>query len=282
MSGFRIPGPVCQAVSLLDINDGTLCCWKTPYAPPAGTCVGSPDAYMSLFRGQNDFFWGVDSFSSPTDKIGKLTRYEQVAKSAGQAPRFWGRYISGAGFTLKEAEYLWKNSCSILTIFNEPKNVAGSLKGKFKDGEKEANRAIKIAANLGVTPGVCIYADIETEYQPTQEWIEGWAETMYDSHYSGGFYCNPQSSNFSDPFCKAYNNNDKVASSYIYSSEPEKNAWKGPASQAPTTFAPSTMPCNPQTVVWQYAEAWNYVSTTKDPWGVDEDLATADAYFVMW
>lgn len=212
---------------------------------------------------------------------GRQTRYELVTASAGQAPIFWGRYISGGcKVTIREAEFLWKNSCSVLTIFNDPYNGAGSLKGGLNEGVKDAKQAIKAAQDLGITPGVCIYADIETEYEPTADWIRGWAETMYDSHYSGGFYCNTQSANFTTPYCNAYNGDLRVASAYIYSSEPELNSWKGPRANAPKTFAPSAMTCNQQAAVWQYAEAWIY--NPNDQFGVDEDLATADAYFRMW
>lgn len=227
--------------------------------------------------------WGVDSANSANSSTGGQTLFDNITQLAGRAPEFWGRYIgSSFSLTATEAEFLHGKSCKILVIYNGAHNSPSSVQGGFTEGANDANRAITAAKAVGVPAKVWIYADIEAGWNPTAEWFQGWSDTMSSSQYggAGGIYGDPIPANaahFNTPYCAAFHSDPRMqgtgdSAALIFSSEPEPGCTS--AASAPT-FAPASPPCNPNTVIWQYAE--NCFGGL-----VDQDLATDFGLTSMW
>jgi hypothetical protein len=217
--------------------------------------------------------------------IESQTLFAVIKQKAGQAPAFWGRYIGGrSALTAGEVEFLHGANSKILVIYNGALDNSTSVRGGFHEGVNDANRAIAAAQALGVPGGTWIYADIEASWRPTPEWFKGWSKTMHNSHFggAGGVYCNPSpanSANFNAPYCAAFNSEPTMQgqgthAAYVFSSEPERRDGCTTAAEAPA-FAPDNPPCNPNTVIWQYAE--NCFGGL-----VDEDLADDAGFASMW
>ena len=242
-----------------------------------------------IIRGQWGYVmatsWGVDS-ALAADKIvdsDNQTLFDLVRQQCGQEPAFWGRYIGGRyALTATEAQFLHNGGCKILVIYNGARDRSSSVQGGFQEGANDANKAIAAAQALGVPFGVWIYADVEAGWKPTSDWFQGWSDTMFNSQFgdAGGIYGDPHKTNagnFNVPYCNAFNSDSSMQgtdddAAYIFSSEPEPGCTT--AAQAPP-FAPDMPPCNPNTVIWQYAE--NCVGGR-----VDEDLANDAGFASMW
>jgi hypothetical protein len=225
--------------------------------------------------------WGVDSANKANSQAHGQTLFDYIAQVAGQAPKFWGRYI-GSSFSLdgSEAQFLHGKGCKILVIYNGAHNSPMSVQGGFNEGANDANRAISAAQTLGIPHGIWIYVDVESNWSPTSDWFRGWSDTMFHSRYgrAGGVYGNPLPANaahFNTPYCRAFNSDPNMqgdAAALIFSSEPEPGCTS--AAGAPT-FAPASPPCNPNAVIWQYAE--NCFGGL-----FDEDLANDVGLASMW
>ena len=228
-------------------------------------------------------FWGVDSAQPANSMVQNQTLFDFITEQCGQAPAFWGRYIGGRfALTAEEEKFLHDKGCRILVVYNGTRNSPRSVQGGFAEGANDANKAIAAAQTLGIPGGVWIYADVESGWTPTPEWFEGWSDTMLNSQFggAGGIYGNPHktnAANFNVPYCNAFNGDPNMRgtdqdAAYIFSSEPEPGCTT--AAQAPE-FAPDMPPCNPNTVIWQYAE--NCFGGR-----VDEDLANDAGFQSMW
>jgi len=231
-------------------------------------------------------YWGVDTCAPANSMVGAQTLFDYVTQQAGAAPSFWGRYLgTGCTLTAAEAAFLHSKNCKILLIYFD--TTATGVRGSYQDGQNDANKAIGYADGLNVPGGVAIYADIEAGWQPSQAWIQGWSDAMFDSKYAGagGFYANTLSqapAYFNNAYCAAFNADDKMQISVglIYASEPEPGCTG--ASNAPA-FAPASPPCNPGAVVlWQYAENCYAVPNANGLGAFDEDIANATGWYYMW
>lgn len=298
MAGHRTPGPVCEGSASVHTRHGTLC--LADLLPPApiglgrfphmGSDLTVAAAWVKQFISKAGLYWGVDSAVAANAAVGlargphhtRITLFERIAKLALRKPDFWGRYIGGHyALTATEADFLLAQGCSILVIYNGAYDDAKSVRGGSKEGVNDAKKAIAAATALGVPKSTYIYADIESGWRVTAKWLEGWSDTMHDSDFggAGGVYANPLPLNaphFNVPYCQAFNDDenmrgkDGVRGGYIYSSEPEPGCGR-----IPHHFAPATPPCNPNTVIWQYAESC-YGGL------VDQNLANDIGYWSMW
>ncbi|GEM_PF-1742635 len=228
-------------------------------------------------------YWGVDSCAAANSMVGSQTLFDYVAQQAGSAPAFWGRYIgSSCSLTAAEVSFLHGKNCKILVVYFD--TTAQSVSGNYQSGVNDATGAINAAQALGVPRGVVIFADIESSWHPSTQWIQGWSDTMFDSIYAGagGLYANTlsQFSTFDGAYCPAFSNDFKIQASvgFIWASEPEPGCTS--ASNAPA-FAPATPPCNDGAVVaWQYAE--NCFAQPGGLGAVDEDLITPTLWYHLW
>ena len=284
-SGVYSPGQLLQPAfgsALLANSDSTIASVSVPTFTLACAVPAQPVGLTDRI------WWGVDSSNTADHKVGKkMSLFEYISEKAGQPPAFWGRYIGGNGklaapLTSSEAAFLHSKGCKILVLYNGATNSATSVRGGYKEGQKDANNAIAAAVAIGVPAGVWIYGDTETNWQVTVEWFKGWSDTMYASGYggAGGIYgnCMPtNASGFNTPYLKACKEDDIMrmdGQALIFGSHPEithsttaKNAPKyGPA-------APEGL--KSRVVIWQYVEGvFNGF--------VDEDLATELGFQSMW
>ncbi len=299
MPGHRAPGPTCEGSTPVRTQPGTLCLAES--RPPAsvglgkfanlGTDLAAGFAWLKTLLTGVGIHWGVDSAMPANAQVAgpagaheqRPMLFERLSALAGRAPEFWGRYIGGHySMTAAEARFLHGQGCRVLMIYNGAHDSAASVRGGYPQGVHDAQAAISSANALGVAAGTFIYADIESGWRVTADWIRGWSDTMYDSEFggAGGIYANPMpqnAPNFNNPYCQAFNADAKMRGlaghhgAYIYSSEPEP----GCGVPGPNRFAPATAPCNPNTVVWQYAEGC-YGGL------VDQDLANDVGLWSMW
>lgn len=244
-----------------------------------------------------DTYWGVDSASSTTSKVGVKghpTLFEFVTDKMGQMPDFWGRYVGGSfGLTKEEASYIHTKSdgqTRILVVYNGAHNSKASVGGGFAAGQKDALKAIARAKKVGVPADVWIYGDIEPGWHCAADWFRGWWDTMRQSQYGGmgGIYENPlkwNAKNFSDPYTKAYKGDSPFIfqdspglGRYLWSQQPQK-AKKGPG-EIDFGFAPAEPPgMAGMTVLWQYAIDCKL--GTKHGL-IDMNLADQRGYNSMW
>src|SRR4051812_10626923 len=156
-------------------------------------------------------YWGVDSAAKVNANVaweGKkhLTLYDYVVSKLKRTPDFWGGYVGGRyEITSEMIEYIFKRSegqCRILIVYNGAHDSVHSVRGKYAEGARDAEKAIAAAVRVGVPPGVMIWGDVEGAWQPTVDWFQGWAETMYKSRYAGmgGIYCRPNIPQFYNPY----------------------------------------------------------------------------------
>lgn len=239
----------------------------------------------------NKIYWGVDSLmpANSTSKVpGGQTLYDFVA-SKERAPDFWGRYIvgiKGQVLTKAEAGFLLKKKCRILPIFNGI--TARSVKGNRAVGASHAKQAIAAAAGLGIPHHTYLYANIEVLWKPSKDWMLGWWEEMFSSHYggAGGFYCSPAPFNswFNTPYKKAMAETKKSGRVLniryfcpLFASGPLKGCA---ASRTSTPFKPFRSPANPDsTALWQYAINCHKVGKH----GLfDKDFANERGYRSLW
>ncbi|HWO74694.1 MAG TPA: glycoside hydrolase domain-containing protein [Bacillus sp. (in: firmicutes)] len=129
-----------------------------------------------------DVVWSVDSASLTTENLLACVR-----EHVGQ-PKVWGRYLEDKddvsyGLKKEEVQLLLSEGISILLIYNHFNDARG-----YENGKNEAAGAVKLAKNLGVPPGVALFADIEPGYPVDEAFIRGWYDGLSASDYHPGIY----------------------------------------------------------------------------------------------
>lgn len=211
------------------------------------------------------------------------TLFDVVARLAGRAPAFWGRYIGregGGNLDQGETIFLHTRACKILVVYA---GTTAHTVGTTRDGSEHAARAIAIAHGLGVPGGVWIYANTERAWSPTADFFMGWSDAMRSSHYggAGGVYGDTgtapeQATHFNTPYCLAYTGDPRMqGASYVWANQPSK-ACDLLAAHAPA-FGPIIPPCHPPTVIHQYAVECVFGGAV-----VDLDLANAVGFASLW
>jgi hypothetical protein len=146
-----------------------------------------------------------------------------------------------------------------------------------------------MASFLGCKNSVFIYADLEWDYQPSKEWIEGWWSRMksWMGVGCGGFYCTPVANNFNFPipYCKAVtDSSDPLTFRRLWAESPDtKDMWyvpKGPLNLSTIDFKPDQPPCENVSALWQYFKNHGDKFPTDEL--PDLDLAIDQAWDVMW
>jgi hypothetical protein len=228
--------------------------------------------------------WGVDSArSSNTPALdGATLAFDAVTNRAGQPPEFWGRYIGGNySLTATEAAFLHAANCKILLTYNGTSNSAGSVQGGFAEGQQDAATAIAAAQALTVPAGTAIYADVEGDWNPTSDWIRGWATAVAAANFTPGLYCDPtHGSTFDIAYCVASAAEPIVTGMYLWALHPEPNPQCMAAGAAPA-FGPYTPSCGGNSFLWQYTEdCWEDLLGVRQ--GIDMDQANDSAFNAMW
>jgi hypothetical protein len=211
-------------------------------------------------------------------------------------------------------DYIFKRSegqCRILIVYNGAHDNDHSVRGKYAEGARDADKAISAAVRIGVPPGVMISGDVEGAWQPSADWFRSWAETMYKSRYAGmgGIYCRPNIPQFYNPYTEAVKRTglghmslpmhplakkpkdvwmdvilpeppDKMR--LLWGTRPQQRKWSEP-SKDKFVFAPAEPPQLPGRVaLWQYHIDFLKQSSTSKYGLIDMDLADERAYARMW
>lgn len=218
-------------------------------------------------------YWGVDSCTPASASF-----LSEIESATGGTPTFWGRYLPSNSIcpngylTPTEVSFLHGKGIKILPIVND---WNFSELTTYDQGVAAANHCIALAENNGygvsVPAGTMIALDLETE-NPNYAWVQGFADTMFNSAYVGALYCNQP--DVSTEVCLALtgsiehgiSGDGDVADMLIYGTEPNPG-WTTKAG-APA-WGPDTMPCGVTVAVWQY-----FTTSSSNP-DYDEDLATS-------
>lgn len=150
---------------------------------PATDIISSPPILTSLP------ILGVDSYipANNTQYLsGGKTFYDAVSNKLQTHIDFWGRYI-GASNALdgKEVSYLHDRRCKVLVIYN--KNTAASVARSGDDAAQPDISSAKMSAN-GIPRHVTIYANIDSNMNPSVDWLVGWLTGMFNWRGSAGLY----------------------------------------------------------------------------------------------
>nr|WP_319493315.1 hypothetical protein [uncultured Desulfobacter sp.] len=141
--------------------------------------------------------YGVDSYINANNDqytSGNRKFYDAVYDKLQTPISFWGRYIGASNsLTPDEVNYLHHpdRNCKILVIYNG--NSATSVtrvKSVTKPGENPAQEDIsrtKTAASW-IPLKVTIYANIDSNMNPSVDWLMGWLTGMVQWRNSAGIY----------------------------------------------------------------------------------------------
>jgi hypothetical protein len=193
---------------------------------------------------QTEIVWGIDTASKINEGF-----YKCVNENFG-SPQVVGRYLGtkegvSKGITIEEKEAIKSRGADILLIHNRFSDATG-----YEKGVEEANEAISLAEELGVTEGVALFADIEPTYPVNKEFILGWYETLSSSKYEPGIYGIFEKDNpLYNAFSNAVNSNQSLKEKLIlWTSAP--NIGITTEEQSPE-YQP-TAPKGSRIIGWQY------------------------------
>lgn len=189
--------------------------------------------------------WGVDSAGRVTEEL-----YQCVARNLG-VPKYWGRYLTTVpnvsdGLTKEEITYLHQKGIRVLPIYNVFRQATG-----YREGTVNAANTVYNMQLLGFPKGMFAFGNIEHFFQVDEAWIRGWVDRIYVSGYRPGLYHDPVKGEFSQAYCQAVKNSEKVKEQLVlWSAEPQTEPT-GPR-KAPT-FKPAKPNCHANVWAWQYA-----------------------------
>lgn len=141
--------------------------------------------------------FGVDSIVEPNVKLHNgYTMYDWISRK-NLYPKFWGRPISGDNKTnYDEIDFLHKKGCKIALLYTEA--TEESMCRSY--GVDDAINAVEAVEKLGVDKncGIAIFVKINSDCQLWENWIIGFAKTVYNLGFIPGFIANTDSSINSD------------------------------------------------------------------------------------
>ena len=194
--------------------------------------------------------------------------WRQAVGAAGQAPDFWIRYIGGAGaVTAAEVAALHSLGVAVGLLYNA--TTSTRVQGTAADGAADARQAIAAAQALGAPANVRLGLDLEAGWQPSADYVIGWARAQAAGPFAGSglVYGAPYDPGFQGAMQGAQEAGGAAAALVLWSAQPEPGPTPVPE------WGPATC-WNYPVVLWQFAEA---------AFGgiVDLDLA-ADGYSGLW
>lgn len=166
-------------------------------------------------------YFGVDCARDSREVIAA------AIQAYGAFPSWFGRYLTdgGAGATVlspEERDWLHANNARILLCYNGagPGHVAADR----ATGVQHGRAAAAIAKSLGAPGGVWLPVDIEAGWYPSAQFLAGYLGACHAAGYVGGAYLNCLEDTHTAPWRAARGLTD--AGGYVWSSEPEYNAWR--------------------------------------------------------
>ena len=240
-------------------------------------------------------YWGVDCVAPAHKPLGDSpTLYDYVlANSNGRQPAFFGRYLTPSSLqriTADEQKFLRERNSKLLLNYNQlsKQGVAGKGPGARQSGKDKAYAAANLASDPEVgapaktgAPTIWIYANIDSGYDPSVEWIQGWWDGLWERGYAPGLYF------------PAGKDSAKVATAMNgYNTIPNIRAWcsvwswagssKGTRNVSKNEFTTDLPPTYAECVqVWQYGgQCFKYHGD--ETRSFDMNLATQAGYDKMW
>ncbi len=145
-------------------------------------------------------YWGVDSVkpaNQPAQAKGfRGAYYDWIVQIAnGRKPAFFGRYLTADSnkyqkITPEEIEFLGARNCRMLLNYNQLSSAV--VRGNRVSGDGHARMAADAARKIGAPtchpPIIWLYANIDSEYQPSVDWLVGWLEGLMSRGYGPGLY----------------------------------------------------------------------------------------------
>ncbi|WP_028398996.1 glycoside hydrolase domain-containing protein [Ectobacillus panaciterrae] len=193
-----------------------------------------------------NYIWGVHSQKAVSEEF-----FACVIKHFGY-PKFWGRYLKASanhaeGLSKTEIAWIRRRKIRLLPIHGVVRNANG-----YHEGRIAATNAIFQARQLEIPRGTLLFAGIDKTHPVDARWVEAWVETLYKSGYRSGIYSNPVYGSFSDAFCQAARENDRVEKHCIlWGTEPAH----GPTdSKTVPPFKASSPPHPCNMWVWRYGK----------------------------
>lgn len=190
------------------------------------------------------YHWGVDSSKSVTREL-----YNSILSTYGK-PEFWGRSLTGVegvteGVTKEELELLHSNGIKLLPIYSDFRRAIGESHAKVV-----AMNATYQAKRLGLKKGTMIFVHLAKALPIDSAWIKGFVDYMYNTDYKPGFYVDPTEGDFSNSYCEAASQSDRVAKqAVLWSAAPDEGV--STVTEAPE-FNPAGPPCEANVWAWQY------------------------------
>ncbi|RXT02879.1 glycoside hydrolase domain-containing protein [Ammoniphilus sp. CFH 90114] len=188
--------------------------------------------------------WGVDSAVRVGEELFKC-----VVTHLGY-PRYWGRYLTTVpnvsdGLTPEEISFLQRKGVKVMPIYNVFREAIG-----YWEGRVAAANTIFHLERLGFPKGSFAFGNVEHFFQIDEAWIRGWVDRFYPSGYKPGLYHDPVKGMFSEAYCEAVKNDEKVkAQLVLWSAEPEVGTLG--AKKAPK-YQPAAPSCSANVWAWQY------------------------------
>jgi hypothetical protein len=236
-------------------------------------------------------YWGVDSVAPADKPFGDApTLYDYVVNcSKGKAPAFFGRYLTPAEYqkiTDSEIQFLRSKGCKLILNYNQLSSgtvAVGGAAGRAS-GRAHATKAAFFAAQIGAPairfgPIVYLYANIDSGYIPTVDWIVGWWDGLWDNGFGPGLYYPAAGSK-------------KIGEAVKLCKIPDPEFWislwswsgasRGSTNVNVDVFSPAPPFGHFRAVdVWQYAyRCFPYGGDTKKCF--DMNLASQTGYDIMW
>ena len=178
--------------------------------------------------------FGVDSrLESNTVLTNGFQVYDWVVRK-NRYPQFWGRQICGDyRISREEIDFLHGKNCKIAMLYSGVTEHSACTQYGAEDGVK----AIHAAQDMGApeAQGLAIFAQLRPDWQVWENWIYGYAHTLWNAGYIPGFMANTDcSKNFS--FDRSYNRflqmiaEEEPIHSLVWASEPKQpeypDVWK--------------------------------------------------------
>ena len=236
-------------------------------------------------------YWGVDCVAPAHKPFGdEPTLYDYVVKqSNGRLPAYFGRYLTPAEYqkvTQPEVEFLSSRGCRILLNYNQFGASAVATKGQAGRDNARAHAAMaaNFARGIGVpsiriSPAVFLYANIDSGFKPSSDWIAAWWDGLWDEGFGPGLYFPAAGST-------------TIANAVAKCNIPEAQywisiwSWSGQSQKGKNTSASDFLAVPPVFLPWA-VDIWQY-STKCFAYGGDDNksfdmnLATQVGYEIMW
>lgn len=216
--------------------------------------------------------WGFDTTSKVNSSF-----YKCVTSNYGK-PVFVARYLNSkqgvyTGLSKSETTFLHNKNVKILPIYDlQTKNATGTHQGK-----SSAQKAIKLAKNLGTSKDTYIIVDVEKGVSIDSKFLINWTTTLENAGYKAGLYGDFTNSTLKSAYEQSAKQSKQVKNGLMIWTNQPIVGIKGKG-KAPTSFKGNS-PNSSQTLVWQYGIN---TSSSNSKCNIDTDLGKGNVLKNLW